>query len=51
MPARMDFEARVALGLRLHRFMQVLGDALLSLVHFSLRSGCRRDYGASYSQL
>ena len=47
MPARMDFEARVALGLRLHRFMQVLGDALLQLVHFSLRSGCRRDYGAT----
>ena len=46
MPERLDFTERVALGMRLHRFMHVLGDSLAQLVRFSLRSGCARDYSA-----
>ena len=44
MPERLDFTERVALGLRLNRFMHVLGDALAQLLRFSLRSGCQRNY-------
>ena len=42
MPERLDFTERVALGMRLNRFMHVLGDALAQLVRFSLQSGCKR---------
>lgn len=47
MPERLDFTERVALGMRLHRFMHVLGDALAQLLRFSLRSGCERNYTAA----
>ena len=46
MPESVDFTERVALGMRLNRFMHVLGDALAQLLRFSLQSGCERDYSA-----
>lgn len=46
MPTEVDFTERVALGMRLNRFMHVLGDALAQLLRFSLQSGCTRDYTA-----
>ena len=44
MPERLEFTERVALGMRLHRFMHVLSDVLALLLRFSLRSGCERNY-------
>ena len=46
MPESVDFTERVALGMRLNRFMHVLGDVLAQLLRFSLQSGCTRDYTA-----
>lgn len=46
MPQRLEFTERVALGIRLNRFMHVLGDTLVQLLRFSLRSGCKRNYTA-----
>jgi len=44
MPAQLDFDARVAVGLRLSRFMHALHDALVGVLAFSLKAGCVRDY-------
>ena len=43
-PQKLDFEQRVALGVRLGRFMSALADALSRMLQFSLRGGCDRDY-------
>ena len=43
-PQKLDFEQRVALGVRLGRFMSALADALDRMLQFSLRGGCDRDY-------